>query len=169
MAADDACARDGSFEVAGVNGLDVAVAQPIGKFFKLEDAYLGEGGIRVPVNWYILKPLHLSVSDEIKPGALFHGKASYGRRGLKSKKNRFTAGGARHTETAPHQASLITWRLRAASLPFLRDAKMVYKQEPEGPGRTGEGKSMNGLGERGEVMWSRTERQSREALGFDGG
>jgi hypothetical protein len=88
MAADDACARDGSFEVAGVNGLDVAVAQPIGKFFKLEDAYLGEDGIRVPVNWYLLKPLHLSVSDEIKPGVLFHGKASYGRRGLKSKKKK---------------------------------------------------------------------------------
>jgi len=76
VTADDAGAHDGSFEVAGVNSLNLGEAQPFSELFELEDAHLGEEDVGVPVNGDPLIAFHLSVSDEIKPGAFFHGKAS---------------------------------------------------------------------------------------------
>jgi hypothetical protein len=72
---DDAGAHDGSLKIAGVNGVNLGEAQPFGEFFELEDAHLGEEDIGVSVNGESLKTFHLSVSNEIKSGAFFHGEA----------------------------------------------------------------------------------------------
>ena len=76
VTADDAGAHGGSVEVAGVNRLYFGEAQPFGELFELQETYFREMDIGMAVNRDFFIPLHLSVSDQIQPGAFFHGEAS---------------------------------------------------------------------------------------------